>query len=393
MSTIDDLLARRQIVWGAADESCKHAAAANRRMTEREQAKYESASAELEALDARIEQLKGEERRAQQSARVMDSLRGARPSSTDAVWLPGLAEYRDLVAEQRAIGTAGAFIPQAAAAVYFDLLRKRTAVLAAGPVILPVEGSGSVKVPSVTSSVVVAGVAENTAIAPADPGLGEIVLDPRKFGALTLVAREAIEDSRPELRQVVANSLVRDVAVELDRQLVTGSGVAPNLRGLRNTTGATAGPATGANGASLTYNILADTMAAAENANVDLDRLAWIMHSRSWGSVRKLASTAGEPLFTQTSDGEDARRSLFGVPVHISNALPINEVVGTSTDTTALILVDVSQVVVAVSRAVELSISTDFAFNTDQVAVRVTCRYDIGVPQPTALTVTTGVRP
>lgn len=36
--------------------------------------------------------------------------------------------------------------------------------------------------------------------------------------------------------------------------------------------------------------------------------------------------------------------------------------------------------------------SEDFAFDKDQVALRVTCRYDIGVPQATAVTVTSGVR-
>jgi hypothetical protein len=52
-----------------------------------------------------------------------------------------------------------------------------------------------------------------------------------------------------------------------------------------------------------------------------------------------------------------------------------------------------SQVVVAVARDVELLVSLDYAFAADQVAIRVTARYDIDLSQPTAVVVTTGVRP
>jgi hypothetical protein len=38
-------------------------------------------------------------------------------------------------------------------------------------------------------------------------------------------------------------------------------------------------------------------------------------------------------------------------------------------------------------------VSEDFKFDFDQVAVRVSCRYDIGVPQPPAVVLTDGVRP
>jgi HK97 family phage major capsid protein len=78
--------------------------------------------------------------------------------------------------------------------------------------------------------------------------------------------------------------------------------------------------------------------------------------------------------------------------VHL-NSIPVNQTVGTSTDCSSLILADMSQVVVGVSRDVELMVSTEFAFDKDQVALRVTARYDIGLPNPAAVVVTAGVRP
>ncbi|MQA14989.1 MAG: phage major capsid protein [Pseudonocardiaceae bacterium] len=353
----------------------------------------------LADLDERLEEITEQQSRQAQSEQAfgrllstprVDGSTNTREAPT--CWLPGLGEFREMRAEQRAIGTTGAFIPELASAQYFDLLRKRTAVLAAGPVLIPVESGGSIRVPLVSSSVTVAGLAENAQITPGDPGLGDIVLDPAKFGAMTLVAREAVEDSSPQLREVVSNSLVRDVAVELDAQLVTGDGTTGNLTGLRNVTGVTAGVGTGTNGGALTFGFLADTLGAYDGANADPDRAAWIMHSRTWASVRKLVDDQSRPIVS-IDPTQGVRPTLWGAPVHISNSLSITETVGTSTDCTAILLADMSQVVVASSRQIELSMSEDFAFDSDQVAVRVTCRYDIGVPQPTAVVVTEGVRP
>lgn len=307
-------------------------------------------------------------------------------------WLPGLHEYRELQHEARAIGTTGAFIPTLGASQYFDLMRPRVSLLAAGPVVLPVEGYGAVKVPRVTSSVTVGATPENSPIAVSDPGLGELLLDPIKIAAYTLVAREALEDSAPALRDVVARALVSDAAVALDKQFLTGNGVGGNMLGLRNVTGYTPGPSTGANGSSLTFSLLSDALAAAEQANTDPEHLAWFMAPRVFNSYRKLLDSQNRPIVSlDVSAG--AKPSILGVPVHVSNNLPVNETQGTSTDCSSILLADMSQVVVAQARQVELSMSEHVGFASDQIAVRVTARYAIGVPQSLALTILSGVRP
>lgn len=370
-----------------------------------EDREFRQITEEIRQTTERIEELAVEAGKAQgntegfralQQATGGDQLSAAGQSEV-RTWLPGLAEYRQLQQEQRAVGTTGAFIPVQYSQTYFDLLRKRTAVLAAGPITIPVQSAGSLVVPKVTSSVTIGGLAENTAITPADPGVGSITLDPKKFGAMTLIAREAIEDSAPQLRQVVANSLIRDTAVELDRQLVTGDGTGQNLRGLRNLTGTTAGPSTGTNGGSLSaagtgFGFLADTLAAYDAANCDPDTAAWIMHSRTWASVRKLVDSQQRPLVS-VDPTQGIAPTLWGKPVYISNSLSITETQGTATNASSILLCDMSQIVVGVARAVELMISEHYAFNADQVAVRATCRYDIGVPQPTAVVLTTGLLP
>ncbi len=307
-------------------------------------------------------------------------------------WLPGLHEYRELRNEQRAIGTTGAFIPVAYATTFQDQLRKRTAVLAAGPQILPVTSAGSLKVPAITASVTVAGIAEAGTISASDPTLTTTTLDPKKFAAMTLVNREAIEDSAPELRRVIADALIKDLAVELDKQMVTGDGTGQNLTGLRNLSGTTSGASTGANGGALTFAFLADTLGAYDTANADPDRAAWIMHARTWASIRKLSDSQARPIVS-IDPTLGVRPTLWGKPVFISNSLSITETVGSSTDCSTILLADMSEVLVGVAREVELVISEDFKFDTDQIAVRATARYDIAVPQATAVVKTVGVRP
>lgn len=387
------LTATRGSTFDQAKRLLDNAANSTRELTANERIEYERLLGQLDDIDAQVRDLKENAARHDQSATTVREFLAHEPErpTIDRCWLPSIAEYRELQTDQRAIGTTGAFIPQGHADTFFDQLRKRTSVLAAGPVRLDVERAGSLKVPAVTASVTVGATAEAGAITPSDPTLASITLDPKKFAALTLVNSEAIEDSNPALREVVAKSLIADLAVELDKQLITGSGSGDNLTGLRNIASVTAGPSMGVNGSSLTLDNLADTIAAAEAANLDPDRLAWFMHSRTWGAVRKLKDSQNRPIVA-IDPTLGVKPSIFGKPVHLSNNLSIAETQGSNSDCSTMLLVDMSQIVVGVSRDIEVVISTDYAFNTDQVAIRATCRYDIGAPQPTAIVKVTGVR-
>lgn len=400
MSSVDKefvarLAAQRSEVWNKADAILQRAISVNRDLTAAEQFEYDAHVADLDKIAGRVKDMEDAETRTRVTEDAFARLLGqpaVRAADATTRWLPGLAEYREMLAEQRAVGTTGAFIGVGGASVFFDQLRKRVAVLAAGPQFIAVEGYGSLKVPAVTASVTVGGVAENTAITPSDPTLASITLDPKKLAALTLVAREAIEDSNPDLQQVVANSLLKDFGVELDRQFIAGDGTGQNMTGLTVAAGTTAGPALGVNGAALAFAHLADTLSAYESANNDADRAAWLMHPRTWASVRKLADLQSRPIVSIDPTAA-VRQTLWGVPVFLSSNFSIAQTVGTSTDTSTILLADMSQVVVGVSRQVEIQISTEAYFAADQVALKVTGRYDIGLPQPAAVVKTVGIRP
>lgn len=395
-SFIHQLKETRASAYQEAERILKTALKFNRELSPNEQRRYDELNQQLDLSAQTIRDMEEAELRNAEADEAMARLIGdGTPNSADLpdeTWLPNLRTYYAMQAEQRAVSTTAAtYLTPAGYATFFDMLRRRVAVLDARPVLVSTEGNKAIKVPVVTSSVSIGAVAEGSALPESDPGLGTLTLDPKKFGALTIVNREVLEDSSAALQEMVAEALIRDMGVELDRQLIAGSGSGQNLLGIRNASGTTTGANTGTNGGSLTFTHLADTLGAAESANVNPDRMVWFMHARTWASVRKMVDNNSRPIISLDPTG-DVRPTLWGKPVYIDNNLPITETKGTSTDCTSILLVDMSQVVVACSRDIELAVSEDYKFNTDQVALRVTSRFDIGVAQPTALTITSGVR-
>lgn len=401
---IQMLQERRTAIWNDSKALLDNAERQKRNLTPAEETRYQSNNADLDACRDQITKYTDKSNENRSIDKTLSDLAG-QPDTRNATstfgnrgenrWLPTLSEYRGWKADQesRAVNTAGAFIPVEYAGRFFDVLRKRIAIMNADPIVIDIEDAASIKVPSVTADATVGQYAEAALITESDPTLASITITPQKIAAFTLIDREAVESSNPKLLSVVENALMKAFAVQLDSQLINGNGTTPNLLGLLNQSGTTAGPSQGTNGASLTFGALADTLTAYENANNDTESAVWIMNTRTWGSARKLvASGSGQPIISlNPTDG--VTPMLWGHKVLFSNNIPITQVQGSANNASSIILADFSQVVIGVARHVELQMSLDYAFQNDQVALRVTGRYGLGLPQPSAVTITTGILP
>jgi HK97 family phage major capsid protein len=387
--TLERLRARREELLAAGKRATEQAAAENRRLSASEQEAYETVVAQIEDIDARISEVRaaGEQNRAAEATMV--SLRGD-PAPARNTWLPSRTEYREL--ESRAIGSSGnPYLPVAQSNEWYDRLRNASVVLQAGPRVLPMEDT-SLRVPGLSASATVSSINENTQIVASDPTLTSATLTPRKVAALVLASNEALADSTPELRDVIAADLIRETATVLDTQFLTGNGTAPNMRGIRNFTGATVLSTLGANGGTPTLDTYATQLATAEAANVNSERLAWFMSPRSWQTIRGLKDSQLRYQLNPTPTG-DAPKSVFGVPVYTTANIPNNLTTGTSTDTSWAALVDLDQVAVGRRQEVEVAYSVDFRFDFDQTAVRVVARFDIQPLNAAATVILPGIRP
>jgi hypothetical protein len=115
------------------------------------------------------------------------------------------------------------------------------------------------------------------------------------------------------------------------------------------------------------------------------------VHPRTWTSVRKLLSPGAADRLDRPDRGGPT--DPLGKPVFISSNFPINQMVGASTDCSSILLADISQVVVASLGSGRDPDVHRLWVRLDQIALRVTGRYDIDLPQPTAPVKAVGVRP
>jgi HK97 family phage major capsid protein len=413
VGALDSLKARRAETHEQAKVLAEKAAAENRYFTEYEQNSWHSLNTELAELDEEIDRLTGQEQREAgavegfnrlQSGTVDRSIPGAVEAGGGLFtggggsWLPSWRKYKEL--ESRAVGTgSNVFVGTEQSTIWFDRLRNASVFMRARPIVLPMhEGYGPLNVPRVVGSATAQMLAENTAITPSDPTLTPgVTLTARKATLFNLVSNEALNDSTPQLQEVLATEFQRTMASLLDVQYLTGNGTAPNLRGAQNFTGATV-VSNGANGTQLStqtnLDLFAGPVGQLQALNADMSRAAWFIHPLLWSFVRKIKDSQGRYQLQPwgTAPEQDIATTLFGIPVYISANLPSAQTVGTSTDCSTVILADMSQIVVGMAKELQVEMSRDYAFNSDQTAIRLIARTDVQPVNAAATLVINGLR-
>ena len=304
---------------------------------------------------------------------------------SDGTWLPSFRTWQSWQSEARAVGSSGNdFVPSVNASIYWDHLRARNVVLSAGPTVLDTVNY-SLIVPRVAESATVGPVSENDEIIGTDPVIDGIVLTPRKFAALTRASNESLDDSTPQLRTVIADDLVRTMAGYLDAQMLFGSGDNGELTGLANVDGIT----TEAVDAAPTLDDFAGAIAALVAANGDVSRAAFFIAPRTWATLRTAKTLQDEYLLSAGDPTQATRPSIFGVPVFVSSHVPVDQ--GEGEDESTAILADMSQVLIARRKDVEIILDSSRFFEYDQTAIRVVSRVDMAVGNPEAVVTLTGL--
>ncbi len=265
-------------------------------------------------------------------------------------------------------------------------LEQASVFLSAGPRIFDVTAAGSVRVPKLVSMTAPAWHAENELITEVDATFGEVVLlnGTKSLKSITRFSNELARSSVVALDSALRDKMVLDVAARLDAAFFTGTGAAGEPLGLLNYTGVQSTTAVGA----LTLDKLLDAIALAYTANVDTSRLRWVMPSRTFIFLRKLKDAQGQYLL-QPDVSADAPFRLLGIPVLVTNRIPINGGVGTNEG--SVVLADFSQIAVARDLAPSVKLLDQTYAAYDQQAIRVIARYDAAPLNPPAVIVLRGV--
>ncbi|MFL0289320.1 phage major capsid protein [Mycobacterium sp. SMC-21] len=255
-------------------------------------------------------------------------------------------------------------------------LQQASTFLAAGPKIE--DSSVPVRFPRIANGTNAGFVAEGDTIPDGDVAFDEIALMPSTLKSIKVwlpFTNELLRQSAVAgLDAVLKQRLITDVAYALDNALFTGTGTANTVKGIVNQTGVQASPL------DVTEpNSLLDAIALTHAANVVPNR--WFMNPTDYVALRKLKSTTKEYIFDDDSQGmhADTVYQLFGIPVTVTNALPVGKA----------ILADMNYVQVVRDLDSSVYVSTDALAKQDSLAIRVVTRYDMGLLQPAAVVVLT----
>lgn len=294
--------------------------------------------------------------------------------------------------ESRALTTSASVSPGELSTTLFDKLRASSVVLATGIPTITTDAD-SVTYPTLSADVAPSWTAEAAAITPGDPTFAPLTATPRKLAHLVQFSNEVLDDSDPSIATVLNSHLLTMLALRLDAGLLEGSGVAPEIRGLKNIVGIQT-LAAGTNGAAPTLDAIADAIALLEGVNVPRERIRVILHPRNVGTLRKLKASTGGTYLWDADPAAPSPASIFGVPVYSSSQLGTGETQGTSGAVANSAYVYDTQSLVYVQRSpIEIELDRSRLFNSDSSEMRAKLRGDLISPTPSGIVRITGLLP
>jgi HK97 family phage major capsid protein len=278
-------------------------------------------------------------------------------------------------------GAGGALVPAPLSARVIDLARNRTVVMRAGAQTVPMQ-SNTLALDRLTSEGTPAWKTENATITAADMVFDRVTFTARTLVRTILLSVELFEDADPSSGDVIANSFAGQMAVELDRVALLGTGTPPEPRGVLNQSGVTA-TAHGANGTAITnFDWWLDAIGAVRAAGFEPN--AHIQAPRSSTSLSKLKEATTNAYMAPPANM---------LPMLTTKSVPITLTVGTSTDTSYIFTADWSNLLIGIRTDFTLRfLGERYLADNLQYAFLAYLRADVQVAQPTAFVVDTGVR-
>ena len=237
--------------------------------------------------------------------------------------------------------------------------------------------TGNVVIPRETGSPAVGWVNEDEALPTGNATFDNVTLTPHHVGAITELSRQLLMQSSPSVDAIIRQMLSRNIALEIDRAALNGTGTGAEPRGLLNDPDVDAVPF-----ATDLFTTTADMIAAADLANVGASR-GFLATNGIKASAMKLRTTDGLPIpWAATFHGE---------PVQFSNQAPND--LGVADDEHALVYGDWSDFLVGIWSQLDILVNpyAETAYSKGNVLIRAMATVDFGVRRPASFAKASGV--
>jgi len=373
-----DLEVAKAIVDAAASE--------DRAMTVDEQVTFDRANEEFSRRTKMIDELKSmaaaeQEVRAAQAAH-QDEIRPiefAKPQTNDADTIRALArgEIRSANFEKRDItkSSTGSPVPTS----FYDqviMLARATGPMLAVSTELATAGGENLQIPRLSTYSTGTVNSEAATFGESDPAFSAfITLSAYKYGFLTQVSRELLEDSGVDVLSLLAMNCGNALGFAVNTALTTGTGTVEPT-GIVTASGSALIGGTGlAATGGFTYTNLVNLLYSTDAAARALPGFGFMAKGSSIAAMRVLQDGAGQFVF-QPSMSESTPDRVLGYPL-IEN--PAMAAIGASAK--SVIAGHFPSYYVRTVGGIRLDRSDDFAFSADLVTFRCSYRVDGNLPQ------------
>ena len=371
----------RQQAWHQAKAIIDVATAEKRDLSAEEEQTYSRLNDELNERAATIAKLREDETRELRmdaaTREIADQVRpvASAPVNEDVAMIRALikGESRSASFERRDIlkSSTGSPVPTS---FYNQVIMKARLVapVLATSTVLNTAGGENLQIPRLSTYSVGTVNAEAAAMGESDPAFSAfITLGAFKYGFLTQVSQELLEDSGVDMLSFLADQVGNALGFAVGSALTVGTGtVEPTGIVAASSVGGTSGTATG-----FTADNLIDLYYSLDGAARQLPGVGWMMTGQSIGRVRKLKDTAGNYVF-QPGLSLDSPDMLLGKPIYENPSMA-----EATTGTKSVIVGHLPSYYVRSVGGIKLDRSDDFAFSAGLATFRATMRVDGNLPQ------------
>ncbi len=253
---------------------------------------------------------------------------------------------------------------------FIDILRNRLAINMLGATVL--NGlTGNVDIPRLKASGSTGWVAENAALTAADNQFDKVAMTPKHAGALTELSRNMLQQSSPDIEDLVRRDFAALLAEAIDTVAINGGGT-NEPTGVLATTGIPT-VALGTNGAAMTVDTATDLIAKIDDANGPAARRGFLSNTKVKAAALKLKDSNLRPYgLAEVFKNER---------VEFSNAVPADLAKGTGSNLSAILYGDWSELIIGYWSAFDLLVNPyeSTAFKKGNVQIRAMMTADIAL--------------
>jgi len=285
-------------------------------------------------------------------------------------------------------------VPTLQANEIIEYLNNSGVVRKAGVRVWNLPGVDKINIPAATATPTVEWLGQNTAQTAADPNLGQLQFSMKTARCLTAIPNELLLVSTPSIDSLLAELIGIAFAEAEDTAFFATSSIANGPTSLYAASGTTVyNVGNSANGGNLGYADLTTMLWKAASAKAK-PPFVWFMSPRTfYQRVVGLVDGQSRPLFIPATSGLAAglMGTLFGFPVFVSPAIPENQAVGSGSNQSYAVLTNPKYLHIADGQQIEIQVSPDFLFASNQTAIRGVHRCDFGVGPAAGVVILKGV--